>query len=319
MLKGVWLVAVLGVFLAWIPVGKAAEAPQKLHLEVSGDIDYNTNATQQPGNGLLAYPVNGGGSLVLTNALKVQYNFNPTGPWDVETKYELFQNYYTRFSFVDTMMHTWTLNPSYSLGTYRNMKVWLPFAFNYTDVGSDKYYTSFALSPQFFHRVSQQMGYALEMRLLKRYGWIPQFNPGLFDYTSRNFGLSAGYYYFIGKKGGYLQARCSYDLSDARGRNNDYSGYRLTLSGEYPAGSRLNFILYLDLALRPYWHDFIGSVPPVSDARNDKVMILGVIMECKIYKGLVGSLHYYLNRQDSNVPLYDYTAHILGAQLAYKY
>jgi len=42
-------------------------------------------------------------------------------------------------------------------------------------------------------------------------------------------------------------------------------------------------------------------------------------LEYKIFKGLVGNVHYYLSRQQSNVHFYDFLSHIVGGQLAYKY
>jgi hypothetical protein len=314
--------------------GAAAPAPQNLHLEVWTDFDYDTNTTQQ--NSLPADVQTTGkqASMVYTQGLKAQYELNPAGPFNLQAKYEYFQNFHAQASLVDTMLHTWTLTPSYLLGEYRNIKVWVPCSFNYTDVGSDKYFTNFALAPNLFHRFSKNMGYGAEVRLGSRYGWLPQTFPQFYDYTSRGIGGSLGYYYFL-NNGGYLQARLNYDCVGARGSNNDASRYSLLLSGEYPITSRLNFLLYLDLALQNNDHLFqqgrivIVNLPPgvavilppepVFPKRRDKNLLLGAIATMKIYRGLQGSLHYYFTRHDSNIPFYNYTSHIFGAQLAYKY
>lgn len=335
MLTGARLaVTVLAVLLALSPVWAEAPAEKKLSFEVLADFDYDTNATQQ--NALPADIQTTGkrSSMVYTQNLKVQYDFNPAGPFNLQAKYDYLQNFHTQASFVDTMMHTWTLTPSYLLGTDRNIKLWAPLAFQYIDVGSDKYITSFTLNPKLFHRFSQTMGYALEVRVGRRYGWLPQMFPDLYDYTSRGMGGSLGYYFFVGK-GGYLQARLSYDYVGARGSNNDASRYSLLLSGEYPVTSRLSFLLFLDLAFQQSDHNFrqgrivFVNVPPgvavivppepTFPSRQDRNLLFGTVATYKIYKGLESSLHYYYTRHDSNIAPYDYTSHIFGGQLAYKY
>jgi hypothetical protein len=329
----------LAAMLCFANMVNAAESQEvkKLSLEVSSDFDFDSNATQQ--NNLPADVATTGkrSSIVYTQTLKAQYDLNPAGPFNLQAKYEYFQNFHTHAGFVDTMYHTWFLTPSYLLGVYRNIKVWLPCTFNYTDVGSNKYFTSFTVAPNLFHRFSKTMGYGVELRLGRRYGWLPQEFPQFYDYTSRGIGGSLGYYYFL-DNGGYLQVRFNYDYVGARGSNNSASRYGLTLSGEYPLTPKFNFLLFLDLALQNNDNVFqqgrtviFQNVPPnvlvllpvppesVFPKRTDKNMLLGVIATMKIYRGLEGNMHYYYTRHNSNIPFYDYTSHIVGAQLAYKY
>jgi len=163
------------------------------------------------------------------------------------------------------------------------------------------------------------MGVAAEMRLVRKYGWLPQAMPQFFDYTSRNIGGSLGYYYFIGDKGGYLQARISYDYCGARGSNNDGSSYRLLLSGEYPFTPQFKVLLYLDMGLWPYEHRYFDGTATVYPKRDDQILTFGAIASYEIHKGWVGSKHFYLTRQGSNIALYNYITQIVGAQLAYRY
>lgn len=313
---GVMLVGIfLSAGLAW-PQG---EAPQNLHLEASADFDYNFNATQQPDNPQGARMVQKRGSVGYTQAGKISYNVNPAGPLDLEGKYEFFQNFFPRVRGVDTLMHTWSLSPAYSFGATKNMRVWLPCAFNYTDVQSDKYITAFTLAPNFFHRYSRALGWAAEMRLGRKYGWTPQTMPGLFNYSGRNIGYSLGGYYFFGDKGGYLQVRLSNDYVNTVGRNNDGASFNMLLSGMYPFTAKLSLSLYLSLGLLPYDHRYQDGTTTTYPTREDKTMVLGVIASYDIYRGLAASLHYYLTRQDSNIFLYDYTAHVLGGQVVYRY
>jgi hypothetical protein len=58
---------------------------------------------------------------------------------------------------------------------------------------------------------------------------------------------------------------------------------------------------------------------PTFPHRQDKNLLFGAAATYKIYKGLEASLHYYYTRHNSNIVTYDYTSHIVGGQLAYKY
>jgi hypothetical protein len=143
--------------------------------------------------------------------------------------------------------------------------------------------------------------------------------PGLFNYSGRNIGYSLGGYYFFGDKGGYLQVRLSNDYVNTVGRNNDGASFNMLLSGMYPFTAKLSLSLYLSLGLLPYDHRYQDGTTTTYPTREDKTMVLGVIASYDIYRGLAASLHYYLTRQDSNIFLYDYTAHVLGGQVVYRY
>lgn len=314
------LLVVLGPFLPAVATGGEA-AVQKLHFETYADFDYDFNATQQPDSKPDKALVPRRGSMVFNQYLKGEYNFNPKGRFDVQTTYELFQSFHNRelLAYLDTMTHTWTLRPSYSFLEYKNLVLYVPFAFNYTDVGSDKYTTTFSLTPNFFHRLSETLGYSLETRLIRNYGWSPQIFPQFYDYSSRAIGGSAGFFYFIGDQGGYLQLRLNYDYVGARGSNNDTSNYSLTMSGEYPVMTDLKVYCYLTLALLPYEHPYYDGTLTAYPKRLDKSLLFGTTVSYNIYKGLYANLHYYLRRQDSNIGLYDYVTHIMGAQLGYRY
>jgi hypothetical protein len=314
------LLVVWGPFLPALASGEEA-AVQKFHLEVYADFDYDFNATQQPDSQPAKALVPRRGSMVFNQYLKGEYNINPEGRFDIQAKYELFQNFHNRefVGYLDTMTHNWTLRPSYNFLEYQNLVLWVPFAFNYTDVGSDKYTTTFSLTPNIFHRLSEAWGYSLEMRLIRNYGWVPQYFPQFYDYTARALGGSAGLYYFHGNTGGYLQLRLSYDYVGSRGSNNDASSYNLTMSGEYPVLPDLRIYCFLSLGLLPYDHPYYDGTFFPYPKRLDKTLLLGSTLTYDIYKGLYANLHYYLRRQDSNIGLYDYVTHIIGVQVGYHY
>jgi hypothetical protein len=77
---------------------------------------------------------------------------------------------------------------------------------------------------------------------------------------------------------------------------------------------------FLDLLLQPFDKEFYGGYPlQLYPKRRDKTLIMGVNATYQIYKGLEFNLHYYLIRDDSNNPIFDYIRHILGGQIGFRY
>ncbi len=146
--------------------------------------------------------------------------------------------------------------------------------------------------------------------------------------TAKNFGGSLGAYYFFKKQTGFLQMRLSYEHDNAAGNNWDASTYRMLLAALYPVTDKLKFNAFLDMYLQPYEHQFyngetVGNIfgAPLIDQphRYDKVLIFGLQATYEIFKGLEFNVHYFVTRADSNVSLYDYSRHIVGCQLGYRY
>jgi hypothetical protein len=148
------------------------------------------------------------------------------------------------------------------------------------------------------------------------------------DRSAKNVGGSLGFYYFIKKQKGFLQARFSYEHDYATGRNWDCSTYRLLLAALYPITDKFKFNAFLDMYLQPFDHRFFSGATvdnilgnpliPQPD-RYDRVLISGVQFTYEFLKGLEFNVHYFFSRDNSNVLIYDYHRHIVGCQLGYRY
>jgi len=288
---------------------------QPFHAQVSSSFEYDTNVTLQSGQGG-AQVISGQGDTVFTQLASLDYQFFPHDPFGLMVQYSIFQNFHRRITPYDVLSHTAGITPSYrfSQGT-----LWFPFTFNYMDVGSDKYYTGYVLSPTYLHMVTPKIGLEAGMFLARNYYWYP-LPFAQEDRSGKDIGGSLGAYYFLKNQKGYLQARFSY-LRDATGGSNwDSSIYRLLFAALYPVTENFKVNGFLELTLQPYDHNWFNGNPLVSNPkRQDKTLLVGVGGTYNIYKGLELNLHYYFVRDNSNLPLYDYHRHIMGGTIAYKY
>lgn len=285
---------------------------------VSVGMDFDSNVTVQPGDPASAQLVTGQGDAVYTYNTGLEYNFFPGRPYGLLSQYAITQNFHPRLTKYDILSHTVGLVPMYQ---FTNSRLWFPFNFNYTDVENDKYYTGFTLTPTYLYLLTPKVGLELGLRWCRKYYWFPVSIPQD-NRSAHNYGYSAGLYYFFKHKDqdGYLQARASYEHDYTYGGNWENSSYRLFFMALYPVTANFKVSTFIDLMLQPFDKEFYGGSPfQLYPKRRDKTFILGVNATYDIYKGLEFNLHYYLIRDDSNNPIFDYIRHILGGQIGFRY
>jgi tetratricopeptide (TPR) repeat protein len=302
---------------------KRLEEVRPFHIGVSTAFDFDSNVTLQPGSASAASQVSGGGDIVYTQTAVAEYNFLAEKPISVLTQYAYFQNFHPRITSYDMLSHYWAVIPTYN---FKAGRFWLPLSFNYADVQSDKYYTGYLVNPTLLYMLNPSVGLEFGARFNRKYYWTPVFLQQD-DRSAKNFGGSVGAYYFFKKQTGFLQLRLSYEHDNAGGSNWDTPTYRMLLGVLYPI-NKFKINAFLDMYLQPYEHQFyngetVGNIlgAPLVDQpyRYDKVLIFGLQVSYEIYKGLEFNVHYFVTRDDSNVSLYDYSRHIVGCQLGYRY
>jgi tetratricopeptide (TPR) repeat protein len=291
---------------------------------VTTGYDYDSNVTLQPGGAGAAAQSAGQGDQVFTQTATFEYNFNANQPFSFLTQYSYFQNFHPRISSFDMMSHFAGVVPTYS---YKSGRIWLPLNYNYVDVQSDKYFTGFLANPTWLHLLNEHFGVEGTARFNRQYYWTPISLPQD-DRNGKDLGGSVGCYYFFKKQTGFLQARFSYDHNFTVGTNWDSSSYRLLLAALYPVTEKLKINAFVDLNLQPFDNFFINGETVDNIAGNplirfpqryDKTIITGLQITYNLWKTLDCNVHYFYSRDDSNTSLYNYTRHIVGAQLAYRY
>jgi len=289
---------------------------QRFRFNVYTGFDYDSNVTLEPGDPSAAAFVSGRDDVFWSLAAALEYNIMPPGPFAMWAFYGYYQNFHRRLTNYDLFSNTVGVVPAY---TWPNSRLWMPFAFNYSDVGYSKYSTSYILSPTYLYLFTPNVGVEVGMRLARRYYWFPVSFPQD-DRTGRWLAGSLACYYFIKNQEGYLQARFTYERDWTGGSNWDSNVFRFTVSALYPVTNGLKIKGIADLIIQPYDNLWYGGNPFVPNPkRDDLIFIGGVEITQTIYKGLEVNAHYYYIRDDSNISLYDYHRHIVGVQLGYRY
>lgn len=289
---------------------------QRFRFNASVGFDYDSNVTLQPGDVSGTALVSGKHDVFWSLAAAMEYNVLPPGPWALWGFYGYYQNFHHKLTSYDLWSNTAGLVPAY---TWSNSRFWMPFAFNYSDVGYSKYSTSYALAPTYLYLFTPAVGVEVGMRLGYKYYWFP-FSFREDDRTGRNLAGSLALYYFIKNQEGYFQARFTYERDWTHGSNWDSNSYRLGLAFLYPVTSGLKVRGSADFILQPYDNFWFNGNPFVlNPKRHDKLFIGALEITQKIYQGLELSGHYFYVRDDSNTSLYDYSRHIVGVQLGYRY
>jgi tetratricopeptide (TPR) repeat protein len=293
---------------------KRLEETRPFHFGVTTGFDYDSNVTLSPGSPGSATQVSGGGDVVYTQTAVAEYNFFADKPFSLTAQYAYYQNFHHRITSYDMWSNYCALIPTYN---FKSGRLWLPMSYNYTDVGSDKYYTGFMVTPTVLYLLNQNWGLEFGARYNRKYYWTPVSVPQD-DRSGKNLGGSVGAYYFFKNQKAFVQMRLSYEHDFTIGTNWDSSYYRMLLAVLYPITDKWKVNAFLDLLYQPFDNRFFDGTTFV-DARNDKVLIFGLQVGYEIVKGLEFNVHYYMTRDDSNVSLYDYSRHIVGCQLGYRF
>lgn len=289
---------------------------QRFRFNLYAGFDYDSNVSLEPGDTTSAAFVSGKDDIFWSLAAALEYNVMPPGPFALWGFYGYYQNFHRRLTEFDLFSNTVGVVPAY---TWANSRLWVPFAFNYSDVGYSKYSTSYVLSPTYLYLLSPEVGVEVGVRLARRYYWFPSPFPQD-DRSGRWLSGSMALYYFFKNQKGYLQGRFTYERDWTGGTNWDSNVYRFTLSALYPVTKGLKIKGSADFIVQPYdniWFD--GNRLANHPKRDDLIFIGGVEVTQTIYKGLEINAHYYYIRDDSNIPLYNYYRHIVGVQLGYRY
>ena len=304
------------LFLTINPASSSAISDENVYLYATTGWDYNSNPGQKPSDAATARRVPGHGGAVYTQNAKLGFKANPQGPFDVEAMYDYYQYFNTTRpnTLYDSLIHTFTLRPSYLFGS---TKFYLPFVFNLTDVQSDKYSNSFLLQPTVFHRYNQEWGFELAMNLLREYVSAPV-AIGEFNRSARTIGFLGGVYYFLSQDKGYVQARFGYDRVSAVGRNNVGSKILMMVNLLYQATPRLKLNPFISIGVDPYDFRYNDAVI-LHNVRDDTTIKIGAIVTYNVYKWVDLNVHYYVTREISNIKLYDYEQHMVGALLSFTY
>jgi tetratricopeptide (TPR) repeat protein len=305
-------------------LSQRVEELRPFHISVSTGFEYDSNVTLAPGGGATVSTVSGKGSAVFSQNALLEYTILPNGPFSVLTQYSYFQNFHPAVTGYDIMNHFVGVTPTYG---FKNGRFWFPVNYTYMDLQSDKYYTGFMATPTYLHLITEKIGLEVGGKYNRQYYWTPVFLTQD-DRTGNAWGGNIGMYYFFAKQKGFVQARFGYLYNNTVGSNWDSASYNLLLSALFPITDKLKYNIFLDLTQQPFSKTFyngatVGNIlgaPLVPQPnRRDQILMFGMVGTYELFKGLEANIHWYFIRDNSNVNLYNYSRHIAGGQLTYRY
>lgn len=305
-------------------LSQRAQEQRPFRISVSSAFDYDSNVTLAPGGGASVANVSGKGSAVFSQTALLEYTILPSRPFSVLTQYSYFQNFHPAVQGYDVMSHFMGLTPTYG---FKNGRFWLPMNYTYMDLQSDKYYTGFLTTPTYLHLLTPRLGLEVGAKYNRQYYWSPVFLTQD-NRTGNAWGGNVGLYYFFNRQKGFVQARLGYLHNNTTGSNWDSSSYNLLLSLLWPITDKLKYNVFLDLTLQPFDNNFfngatfgniVGAPLIPQPRRRDQILMFGMQATYELVKGLEAGVHWYFIRDNSNINLYNYSRHIAGGQLAYRY
>jgi hypothetical protein len=305
-------------------LAERAEALRPFHITVSVGYDYDSNISVAPSSAGEAAIISGKGGSVFTQTALAEYTLFPAGPFSVLGQYSYFQNFHPTVSGYDIMSHFVGLTPTYG---FKNGRFWFPVSYTYMDLSSEKYYTGFLLTPTYLHLANENIGVEFGFKYNRQYYTSPVFFPQD-DRSGKSYGGSAGLYYFFKKQKGFFQVRAGIEHNDTTGSNWDSTTYRLLVAALWPITDKWKYNIFVDLMNQPFDNRFyngatVGNIQGApllpQPHRLDEILILGMQTTYEFLKGLEFGVHWYYIRDNSNIPLYNYSRHIVGCQFNYRY
>jgi hypothetical protein len=312
---------VMGVLLGTMPAGAADSSKLPIVLDASAGFDYDSNVNLRSyKNPPRERQPEGSAGLYRQQAI-LGYNLPITSDLSVLAQYSYYQDFHFRLSPYDSLSHNLTLSPTYRFFGGSGQLVGL-FNFNYMDIGSDKYKTSYSFLPTYYQmlnrRLMLEVGFGFERAYYTSPVTIQQD-----DRSAHTYGFNLGMFFFLNDaRTAYIQLRYSPLWNVTSGDNWDGAGHTFLLAGMIPATSQLSIRPYISYSYQPYFNTWVNASAPfigIYPKREDNWVTGGIQATYKIYKGLYTEAHYNFTVAASNINFYTYNRHVVGATIGYRY
>ena len=311
----------MGVLLANMPAEAVDVTKLPIQLDASAGFDYDSNINLRSSkNPPRAAQENGNGGLYKQQA-NIGYNLPITGDLGVLAQYSYYQDFHFRMSPFDSLSHNLSLTPTYKFWGGSGQLVGL-FNFNYLDIGSDKYKTSYTLMPTWYQMVNRRAMLEFGASYERAYYTAPV-TIQQDDRSAHTYGFNLGMFFFLNDaRTASIQVRYSPLWNVTAGSNFDGCAHKLLLAGMIPVTNELNIRPYISYTFAPYFNVWINASAPTASfghSRTDDIVEGGIQATYKIYKGLYAEAHYNFTISSSNITFYSYNRQVVGGTVGYSY
>ena len=312
---------VMGVLLATMPAAAAVQTKLPVQIDVSAGFDYDSNTNLRSSKEAVRRFQPNGETGLYKQQVNVGYNLALTPNLGVLAQYSYYQDFHFHLAPFDSLSHNLTLTPTLRFWGGSGQVVTM-FNYNYLDIGSDKYKTSYTLMPTYYQMVHRRLMLELGFTFERAYYFSPITIPED-DRSAHSYGFSAGMFVFFNDaRTAYLQLRYNPMWNVAEGTNFNGVSQKFQVAVMIPVTKELNLRPYVNISHQPYFNTWVNASAPTMNIypkRRDNFIEGGIQTIYNFYKGFYVEGHYYLTLADSNIAFYNYNRHVVGGTLGYRY
>ncbi len=190
----------------------------------------------------------------------------------------------------------------------------LPFAYEFSLLGHDKYMQRPEVAPSIAYWAGKQ--YLIRMRTRLRYNDFFQ-NPSSAaqDRDAWNMGIELAQFFYFDKQRRYFKLSYNFERNWAQGNDWDYLAHTIGAAFFNPIVWKIDSYLFATYTVnRDY--DNVDSI--FGSRRQDNYQNYGIRFSRPIVKGLSLSLHYGFQRNRSNLAIFQYNKHTAGVTFAFR-
>jgi tetratricopeptide (TPR) repeat protein len=238
----------------------------------------------------------------MTNAV-LEYGIPMDDEWSIRTSFNMATVAYQKYSEFNLEQFGLLTGPRYEADRWL---IGIPFAMDYTRLGSEQYGLSLGVAPEVRYAVNDRLAATLSTEVQSTKYWLRSertgnrwaLNPSLMYLLDQHSFVDVGF--------SYLRENTEVSYLD-NDRASIYAGYYTQLPWE------------IDLYIRPTiaWTTYDEAEAAFPAARDDTQYMVNVNLSTELWdSGFDLVCGYTFTKNDSNLPLYEYDRHQLTLQIS---
>lgn len=280
---------------------------ERFQAAVSAQYQFDSNVILKPDSAPSAESISNQSDTAVVVAVRAEYAPAPPGPYSLKLQYALYQSVYQDIKAYDVQSHTVGIAPGYAFG---DSSVLVPLSYNMTTVDGKDYLKAFALAPVTIFSPAEGQQAQASLRYQQKDFQSPVSLPNE-DRDSTDIGAGLAWYWFFAQENGYVNIKYEVNREDTTGRNWSYLGNKLSAGALYPATDALK----LSLGIDAYLQTFANTNTSFNVKRKDTTVTLTAQALYRLWRNIDGQLQFVTMKDDSNIPVYAYSKHIVGIGL----
>jgi tetratricopeptide (TPR) repeat protein len=293
---------------------QALRAYKAWRLEVGAAYQYDDNVVNKPDSATgipAADNITDEADSSLVATFQADYNPRLDGPWTLGLNYNFYSNTHSDLDSHDLLTHAVSVVPGVRSGA---AALTLPLTFSYVRLDDEGYLRLLAVRPTYSRQLAPGHIGQFSLRYDRREMLQTSLDPDE-DRDADIYGVSLGYVRTFSQERGAFNLRYEGFRENTEGRNWESHNHRLSASLLLPLRPGLS----LTGSGEVLWQDYLRGHTSFDEEREDVIYSAagGFIWEPR--RGLKVNLQYAHTRDDSNIPIYDYTRNVYTVGVNYAF